>query len=79
MSFGRLFFAWFIICLEIFRRGWSVSGYILAAPGIGRRKDVVASGLVFLTCDFGGLTPPTRFASLILSSFGRLLLARPLD
>jgi len=33
---GRFFFVSSISCLGIFRSGTSVSGYILAAPGIGR-------------------------------------------
>ncbi len=48
-SFGRLFFVSLIRSLEIFRRGWSVSGYILAAPGIGLRNSEVPSGRAFLT------------------------------
>ena len=48
-SFGRFFFVSLIRSLEIFRRGWSVSGYILAAPGIGLRNSVVPSGSAFLT------------------------------
>jgi len=35
ISFGRFFFVSSISCLEIFNNGTSVSGYILAAPGIG--------------------------------------------
>ena len=49
VSFGRFFFVSLIRSLEIFRRGTSVSGYILAAPGIGLRNSVVPSGRAFRT------------------------------
>ncbi len=50
-SFGREFLHSLISSLEIFSKGWSVSGYILAAPGIGLKNSVVPSGRAFLTSD----------------------------
>lgn len=51
-SFGKDFFIWLICSLEIFKRGRSVSGYILALPGRGLRNFVVASGFAPLTSFF---------------------------
>src|SRR3989338_985232 len=49
VNFGRFFFVSLIKSLEIFSKGISVSGYILAAVGIGRRNSVFPDGRALLT------------------------------
>jgi len=52
LNFGRCFFILLIRSREIFNNGRSVSGYILAWPGIGRRNSVFPEGRAFRTSPF---------------------------
>jgi len=55
MSFGRFFFVSSKSCFDIFSRGTSVSGYIRAAPGIGRWNFDEPSGRAPRTSDLQDL------------------------
>jgi len=66
---GRLFCICFIFSFVIFTGFTSVSGYILAAPGIGRIYSVVSSGSALLTsCS----TPSKEIFALLLTASSAL-------